>query len=108
MSDSKLTPIVPLLAAAERASQAGSPAAIGAFNVNFYTQAEGILEGLRRADAPGIVQASKGACKFQGGADKVAYMLNIPDQPYRYDEPDEYRIAPHEGAVPYDWSRRDG
>ena len=75
MSEVKLTPIVPLLAAAEKAAQAGMPAAIGAFNVNFYTQAEGILEGLRRTDAAGIIQASKGACKFQEGADKVAYML---------------------------------
>ena len=75
MSESSLCPIVPLLHVAEKSAQAGRPAAIGAFNVNFYTQAEGILEGLRRADAPGIVQASRGACKFQGGADKIASML---------------------------------
>jgi len=75
VSESKLTPIVPLLSVAEKSSQAGKPAAIGAFNVNFYTQAEGILEGLRRADAPGIVQASRGACKFQKGPDKIANML---------------------------------
>ncbi len=39
MSQNKLVPIVPLLAAAEKSCQAGKPAAIGAFNVNFYTQA---------------------------------------------------------------------
>ncbi len=76
MKKNTLAPITPLLAAAEKKSQAGQPAAIGAFNVNFYTQAEGILEGLRRADAPGIIQASKGACQFQNGADKIAYMVN--------------------------------
>jgi len=75
MSDICLHPIAPLLSAAEKSAQAGTPAAIGAFNVNFYTQAEGILEGLRRADAAGIVQASRGACKFQEGPDKIADML---------------------------------
>jgi dTDP-4-dehydrorhamnose 3,5-epimerase len=39
---------------------------------------------------------------------EIAYMLNIPDHPYNYEEPDEYRIAPHDGTVPYDWSRQDG
>jgi fructose-bisphosphate aldolase class II len=67
--------MVPLLSAAEQSALAGKPAAIGAFNVNFYSQAEGILEGLRRADAPGIIQASRGANKFQGGPDKIQAML---------------------------------
>jgi len=67
--------MVPLLRAAERASSEGKPAAVGAFNVNFYTQAEGILEGLRRGDAPGIIQASKGANKFQGGPQYIAEMV---------------------------------
>lgn len=67
--------MVPLLRAAEISSQEGKAAAIGAFNVNFYTQAEGILEGLRRSDAPGIIQASRGANKFQGGPDKIAGMV---------------------------------
>jgi len=56
-------------------SRAGKPAAIGAFNVNFFSQAEGVLEGLRRGDAPAIIQASKGANKFQGGPDKISCML---------------------------------
>jgi len=71
----ELTSMVPLLKAAEKTSLEGKPAAIGAFNVNFYTQALGILEGLKIADAPGIIQASKGANKFQGGPDKIADML---------------------------------
>ncbi len=75
MSDYKLSPLFTVLQAAEKASQAGNPAAIGAFNVNFFTQAQGVLEGLRRADAPAIIQASKGANKFQGGPDKIFYML---------------------------------
>ena len=75
MSDYKLRPLAALLTAAENSSQSGNPAAIGAFNVNFFTQAAGVLEGLRRADAPAIIQASKGANRFQGGPDKIFYML---------------------------------
>lgn len=61
--------------AAEQVTLSGKPAAIGAFNVNFYAQACGILEGLRRAEAPGIIQASRGANAFQGGPQFIAEML---------------------------------
>lgn len=71
----QLFSMVPVLRAAELSSLAGKPAAVGAFNVNFYTQALGILEGLKRADAPGIIQASRGANKFQGGPDKIQKMI---------------------------------
>ncbi|MDP2925714.1 MAG: class II fructose-bisphosphate aldolase [Nanoarchaeota archaeon] len=69
MADEKtavLYSMLPLLQASELRSLRGRPAAIGAFNVNFYAQAEGILRGLYRAESPGIIQASKGANKFQG------------------------------------------
>ena len=75
MAEYKLCPLAAVLSAAEKASRDGKAAAIGAFNVNFFTQAEGVLEGLRRADAPAIIQASKGANKFQGGPDKIFYMV---------------------------------
>ncbi len=73
--DNVMGPGVPMLRAAELSSLDGRPAAIGAFNVNFYSQAEGILEGLRRADAPGILQASRGANMFQGGPERIAEMV---------------------------------
>jgi dTDP-4-dehydrorhamnose 3,5-epimerase len=38
---------------------------------------------------------------------EVALVVNVPTEPYKYDEPDEYRLEPH-GTLPYDWSRRDG
>ena len=38
---------------------------------------------------------------------EVALVVNVPTEPYRYDEPDEYRLEPH-GTLPYDWSRKDG
>jgi dTDP-4-dehydrorhamnose 3,5-epimerase len=36
-----------------------------------------------------------------------ALVINVPTEPYRYDAPDEHRIAPHD-TLPYDWTRRDG
>jgi len=77
MAEDAMGPMLSLLRAAEISSLDGRPAAIGAFNVNFYSQAEGILEGLKRAHAPGILQASKGANKFQGGPDKIAQMVHL-------------------------------
>ncbi|MFP4026376.1 MAG: class II fructose-bisphosphate aldolase [Candidatus Brocadiia bacterium] len=75
MSDYELSPLVAVLGAAEESSQKGNPAAAGAFNVNFFTQAQGVLEGLRRGNAPAVIQASKGANRFQGGPDKIFYMV---------------------------------
>jgi dTDP-4-dehydrorhamnose 3,5-epimerase len=34
-------------------------------------------------------------------------VVNVPTEPYSYDDPDEFRLEPH-GTLPYDWSRRDG
>ncbi len=34
-------------------------------------------------------------------------VVNVPTEPYRYDDPDEYRLEPH-GSLPYDWTRQDG
>jgi dTDP-4-dehydrorhamnose 3,5-epimerase len=36
------------------------------------------------------------------------YLINVPDRPYNRSEPDEHRIDPHGGEIPYDWSRKDG
>lgn len=37
----------------------------------------------------------------------VALVVNVPTEPYRYADPDEFRVDPH-GVLPYDWSRKDG
>lgn len=34
-------------------------------------------------------------------------IINIPSEPYDYQNPDEYRIPPH-GTIPFDWSKIDG
>ena len=38
---------------------------------------------------------------------ETALVVNVPTEPYHYDQPDEYRLAAHD-TLPYDWSRRDG
>ena len=40
-------------------------------------------------------------------ATEVALVVNAPTEPYRYADPDEFRLEPH-GTLPYDWSRKDG
>ena len=37
-----------------------------------------------------------------------ALVINIPTDVYRYDDPDEFRVHPHENDIPYDWTRKDG
>ena len=37
-----------------------------------------------------------------------AYLINCPTECYKYDEPDEFRIHPHDNDIPYDWGRNDG
>ena len=38
---------------------------------------------------------------------ETSLVVNVPDEPYNYSEPDEHRLPPH-GTLPYDWSRKDG
>ncbi len=34
----------------------------------------------------------------------TALAVNIPDRPYRRDDPDEVRVDPHDNDIPYDWA----
>jgi dTDP-4-dehydrorhamnose 3,5-epimerase len=45
---------------------------------------------------------------FKGIAEGLTLIVNVPTELYRYDEPDEYRVAAHSTDIPYDWSRKDG
>jgi dTDP-4-dehydrorhamnose 3,5-epimerase len=36
-----------------------------------------------------------------------AVLVNIPDKPYDRENPDEFRVPPHGGDVPYDWHKVD-
>ncbi len=35
-----------------------------------------------------------------------AYIVNIASE--TYDDPNEYRIHPHENNIPHDWAQKDG
>ena len=35
-------------------------------------------------------------------------VINLPTEPYDAAQPDEHRVDPHTGGIPYDWSRKDG
>lgn len=37
-----------------------------------------------------------------------AIAVNIPTEAYNRENPDEYRLHPHENDIPYEWARKDG
>ncbi|MCD4690738.1 dTDP-4-dehydrorhamnose 3,5-epimerase family protein [bacterium] len=39
---------------------------------------------------------------------KPGFLVNCPTEVYCYDEPDEFRVDPHDGTVPYEWEQKDG
>jgi len=45
---------------------------------------------------------------FKCISEHEALVINVPTELYNYAEPDEFRIDPHSGEIPYDWSRKDG
>jgi dTDP-4-dehydrorhamnose 3,5-epimerase len=44
----------------------------------------------------------------QNWGDSDAVMLNFPTLPFDSTNPDKYRIDPHSGKIPFDWSLPDG
>jgi dTDP-4-dehydrorhamnose 3,5-epimerase len=45
---------------------------------------------------------------FKCIGESEAIVINCPTEVYDYQEPDEFRVQPHGGEIPYDWSRKDG
>ena len=45
---------------------------------------------------------------FKCISESEAIVINCPTEVYNYQEPDEFRVPPHGGEIPYDWARRDG
>jgi dTDP-4-dehydrorhamnose 3,5-epimerase len=41
-------------------------------------------------------------------SEEEALVLNIPTEPYDRDNPDEFRLDPHDNDIPYSWERKDG
>jgi dTDP-4-dehydrorhamnose 3,5-epimerase len=58
---------------------------------------------------PMLVQIPVGVYHgFKGLTEPEAIVINVPTEPYDHQQPDEYRMDPHQNDIPYDWSRRDG
>ncbi|MCP4396364.1 MAG: dTDP-4-dehydrorhamnose 3,5-epimerase [bacterium] len=45
---------------------------------------------------------------FKAVSECEAIVINIPTEPYNYDEPDEFRVNPHDNDIPYKWGKKDG
>lgn len=45
---------------------------------------------------------------FKNISDTEAIIINTVTEPYNYEEPDEFRVDPHDNNIPYDWGRKDG
>jgi dTDP-4-dehydrorhamnose 3,5-epimerase len=43
----------------------------------------------------------------QNWGDHDAVVVNFPTRPYNRQDPDKYRIDPHSGEIPFDWTLRD-
>ena len=41
-------------------------------------------------------------------SDGESIVVNAPTEMYDYKNPDEQRLDPHDGKIPYDWKRKDG
>lgn len=58
---------------------------------------------------PQLVQIPKHVWHgFKNIGDEESLIVNVTTQPYRHDQPDEYRLDPHQNHIPYRWERRDG
>ncbi len=58
---------------------------------------------------PAVLKIPPGVCHgwMCVGADE-AYIINLTTELYDYNQPDEFRIHPHDNDIPYDWTRKDG
>jgi dTDP-4-dehydrorhamnose 3,5-epimerase len=61
----------------------------------------GIHHPVRIGIPPGVCHG------FMCISESEALVINIPTEVYRYDDPDEFRIDPHGGEIPYEWRRKD-
>ena len=48
------------------------------------------------------------AARHEGHRRRARVPVNTPTEHYVYDQPDEFRVAPDDPSIPYDWSRKDG
>jgi dTDP-4-dehydrorhamnose 3,5-epimerase len=62
------------------------------------------------SEAPGWLRIPLGVWHAsQNYGETETIIVNVPTEPYDYDEPDKYRLDPHDRSkIDFDWSRRDG
>lgn len=44
---------------------------------------------------------------MKGVGTKEAVLINVPTEMYDHNDPDEFRIHPHDNDIPYDWNQVD-
>ena len=44
---------------------------------------------------------------FKCIGEEEAMVVNCPTETFNYEDPDEFRVDPHENDIPYDWGRAD-
>ena len=44
---------------------------------------------------------------FKCIGEEEAMVVNCPTETFNYEDPDEFRVDPHENDIPYDWGRTD-
>jgi len=58
---------------------------------------------------PSLVHIPAGVMHgFKCIGENEAVCVNIPTEPYSYENPDEYRVEPHSKEIPYKKERKDG
>ena len=45
---------------------------------------------------------------FKCISEHEAMVINCPTEVYHQNDPDEFRVDPHQNDIPYDWTRKDG
>ena len=60
-------------------------------------------------EAPSLLAIPPGVWHAdQNWGEEDALLVNFPTRPYDHAAPDKYRLDPHSGEIPFDWSLPDG
>ncbi len=51
---------------------------------------------------PGVMHGFKCVSEYE------AIVVNIPSEVYDYENPDEFRVHPHDNEIPYEWDLKEG
>jgi len=87
----------------------------GTVKIALYDQREdsptkGVINEMYLGEhCPGFLRIPPGVLHgWMGVSQEEAYIINITSEVYRYENPDEFRVHPHDNDIPYEWKRRDG